>query len=515
MYGDGIHPRTFSKAMKNKKDYGILMPITCLPSDEGIGTLGKWAYNFIDILSDCKAAIWQVLPLNPTGFGDSPYQSCCSNALNYYLIDLTALASEGLLTEQEIASADLGGRDRVDYGKQFNVKIPLLRTAFSRFNKEQREFTDFIERGEFSDFALFMSLKCRFNHKAWQEWEEPYKSFNKQITDKYIEDNYQEFLFWQFTQYIFLQQWNSLKSYAVSKGVKIMGDVPLYIAYDSVEMWKYGDEIFKVDKMRNPSVVAGCPPDAFSDDGQLWGNPVYDWEKMKKNGYKWWNERIGSCLRLVDILRIDHFRGFDRYYEVPAGDKTARNGSWSDGPKEDFFKDKLNLKVVAEDLGVLDEGVYRLMKNVGYPGMKILEFAFDGNPENEHKPTNHTENFVCYTGTHDNMPIRGFIDELGEEELETYKKDLLLQGNVLGVQCDVTDSIAMCQSVIKLAFASPARTVIIPLWDLLAMGEEARINLPATVTTDNWSFRFAESDFSAELKRFLCDISTQFGRCCD
>lgn len=488
------------------------MPITCLPSGEGIGTLGAGAFNFIDFMSECKASIWQVLPLNPTGFGDSPYQSCCSNALNYYLIDLSALADEGLLTGEEIASADLGGGGRVDYNKQFNQKTALLRRAFSRFDKKSEEFTDFINRGEFSDFALFMSLKCRFNHKAWYEWEEPYRVYNSQIADKFVEDNYEEYSFWQFTQYIFLRQWNSLKGYARSKGVSIMGDVPLYLAYDSVEMWKYGDVIFKVDKDRKPSVVAGCPPDAFSDDGQLWGNPVYDWERMKRDGYKWWNGRLDACLRLVDILRIDHFRGFDRYYEVPAKDKTARYGSWSDGPKEDFFKDKLDYNLVAEDLGVLDEGVYRLMKNVGYPGMKILEYAFDGNPENEHKPSNYTENYVCYTGTHDNMPLRGFIDELSQEGLKTYREDLISQCGALGVACDVTDSTAMCKSIIRLAFASCVRTVIIPLWDLLAMGEEARMNLPATVTAKNWSLRFSEQDFSAELKQFLCEVSAQSGR---
>ncbi|MGN0814135.1 MAG: 4-alpha-glucanotransferase [Candidatus Coproplasma sp.] len=498
--------------MKNKRNYGVLLPITCLPSDEGIGTLGAGAFNLIDFLSDCKASIWQVLPLNPTGFGDSPYQSCCSNALNYYLIDLACLVKDGLLTAEEVASADLGNSGRVDYGKQFNAKIPLLRTAFSRFNCSDKSFKSFVKKGEYSDFALFMSLKCRIGHRAWYEWDEPYRTYDERVAQSFVEENYGEFTFWQFTQYVFLKQWKALKSYANGKGVKIMGDVPLYIAYDSAEMWKYGDEIFKVDKRRQPSFVAGCPPDAFTEDGQLWGNPVYDWEKMKEDGYKWWNGRIDGALRLVDILRIDHFRGFDRYYEVPFGEKTARNGRWSDGPKEELFKDKLNYAIVAEDLGVLDEGVYRLMKNVGYPGMKILEFAFDGNPENEHKPTNYTKNFVCYTGTHDNMPLRGYIDELTESQLETYKEDLTLQAKALGVEADLSDSVALCKSVIRLAFASCANTAIVPLWDLLAMGEEARLNLPATVTCANWSLRFKPSDFSAELKEFLCEVSSKSGR---
>lgn len=488
------------------------MPVTCLPSDEGIGTLGKGAYDFIDFLNRSNVAIWQVLPLNPTGFGDSPYQSCCSNALNYYLIDLQKLSEEGLLTAEEISSADLGNAERVDYGKQFNAKVALLRRAFSRFDCNDVDFLNFVDGGEFSDFALYMSLKCASGHGAWYEWEQPYRIYDGAVAEEYIKNNYGEFLFWQFTQYIFLRQWNSLKDYAHANGVKIMGDLPLYIAYDSVEVWKYGEEIFKMDRERKLTVVAGCPPDAFTEDGQLWGNPVYDWQKMKKSGYKWWNNRIAACMRLFDILRIDHFRGFDRFYEVPSGETTARNGHWCDGPKEDFFKDKLNLEIVAEDLGVIDQGVIRLMKNVGYPGMKIIEFAFDGNPENEHKPTNYTENFVCYTGTHDNMPLRGYIDELDENALKIYKTDLEVQCKTAGVEPDFSDSVSICRSVIKLAFASVARTVIIPLWDLLAMGAEARMNLPATIGVANWSLRFSRGDFSKELINFLSELSSKCGR---
>ena len=498
--------------MKNDRIYGILLPVTCLPSDEGIGTLGSEAYRFVDYLNECGASIWQVLPLNPTGFGDSPYQSCCSNALNYYLIDLKLLCNEGLLSREEISSSDLGGAERVDYGKQFSNKIPLLRKAFSRFDKNAEEFRAFVESGKFSDFSLFMSLKCALSHKPWFEWEETYRCYAEDTAKKYIREHDEEYLFWQFTQYVFLRQWNELRSYAHEKGVRIMGDLPLYVGYDSVDVWKYGDEVFKVDKNRCPSVVAGCPPDAFSDDGQLWGNPVYDWEKMKADGWKWGNHRSDSCMQLYDILRIDHFRGFDRYYEVPASDRNARGGRWCDGPKEEFFKDKKEYAIVAEDLGVLDEGVARLMKNVGFPGMKIMEFAFDGNPENEHKPTNYTENFVCYTGTHDNMPLRGYIDELSGESMEVYKRDLLSQCSALGVTADLTDSVSMCKSVIVLAFASIAKMTVLPLCDLLAMRKEARINFPATVSADNWSLRFKREDFSDGLKEFLMEVSKKYGR---
>ena len=501
------------KVMVKNRNYGILMPISSLPSKEGIGTMGKEAFKFIDYLHSAHASVWQILPLNPTNFGDSPYQSCCSDALNYYFIDLALLVKQKLLTKEEVESADLGGDvRRVDYGKQFNNKIKLLKTAFSRFDEKNEEFVKFVEEGAYSEFSTFMALKSKFKHKSWIEWDEPYRTYDEEVVSKYLKSHKKEYLFWQFTQFMFLKQWNALKEYANSKGVSIMGDIPLYVAYDSLEMWKYGKELFKVDDHKMPTVVAGVPPDAFSDDGQLWGNPVYNWEHMRTNGFKWWNHRINSCMQLVDILRIDHFRGFDRYYEIPYGNVNARIGAWCDGPKEDLFRDKLDYNIIAEDLGVIDDGVIRLMRNVGYPGMKILEFAFDGSPYNEHKPSNYTENFVCYTGTHDNMPLRQHIDDLGEEELARYKGDLVDQCRKLGMTADITSSAAMCKSIISLAFASKAYTVVIPMWDLLAMGGESRINLPSTVSTANWSWRFINKDFNKVLNAELKLMADMTGR---
>lgn len=495
-----------------KRNYGILMPVSALPSQEGIGTLGKYAYGFIDYLNKANASIWQVLPLNPTNYGDSPYQSCSANALNYYFIDLEYLGEEGLLTREEIDGADLKTCDRrVDYGKQFNNKVALLKKAYARF-KGGKAFDDFVKQGEFSDFATFMALKCKFNHRAWTEWDEEFKRYDEERVNAFVKDNAEEVRFWHFTQYKFLEQWNRLKEYAHEKGVSIIGDIPLYVAYDSVEVWKYGKKLFRMDEDRKPLGVAGCPPDAFTEDGQLWGNPVYDWEAMKLDGYSWWNKRISDCFKLFDVLRIDHFRGFDRYYSVAPDAENARNGEWMDGPKEDFFKDKLNLNIVAEDLGVIDDGVIRLMKNVGYPGMKVLVFAFDGSPDNEHKPSNYTENFVCYTGTHDNIPIRQFIEDLGEEALKVYKRDLESECEKAGIEADTTSPEAMCRTVVRLAFASRARTVIIPLSDLLALGAEARINLPSTVSDKNWSWRFILSDFSAECLNFLKTVSEKSRR---
>ncbi len=498
--------------MTAERTCGLLVPVSSLPSEEGIGTLGRGAFAFLDFLAESAQHIWQVLPLNPTNYGDSPYQSCCANALNYYFIDLRLLREEGLLTEEELR-CDFGSNPlRVDYGKLFRNKIAVLKRAFSRFDVENPAFRAFVEEGEYADFALFMALKENFGHAAWTEWEEPYRTYHEEVASAFAREHASEIAFWQFTQFEFLRQWDAVLSYAHARGISVMGDIPLYIAYDSVEMWKYGSEIFRVDERRIPEAVAGCPPDAFSEDGQLWGNPVYNWAHMKEDGYRWWNRRIAANLRLFDILRIDHFRGFDRYYAVPYGAKNARLGSWEDGPKEALFADKLNLRIVAEDLGVIDDGVRRLMKNVGYPGMKIMEFAFDGNPENEHKPTNCTENFVVYTGTHDNMPLRQYIEDLSEKELAAFREDLAKECRALGVRKNCKDAPAMTRTVIRLAYACRANTVIIPLWDVLALGGDSRINLPSTVSPKNWSRRFLPTDFGKNAKKLLKTLAIRSNR---
>lgn len=498
--------------MAKGRNFGILLPVSSLPSGEGIGTLGTEAYNFVDFLSESGGKIWQVLPLNPTNYGDSPYQSCSSDALNYYFIDLQQLVCDGLLKKGEIVLEELSDSPlKVNYGKQFTQKIALLKKAFSRFDGGS-EFEDFVNRGEYSDFAVFMAIKQKFNHVAWTEWEQPFGVYDEDTVAKYVEENKTEYLFWQFTQFIFLKQWNALKSYANSKGVSIMGDIPLYVAYDSVEVWKYGEKLFKVNANRKLKCVAGCPPDGFTEDGQLWGNPVYNWEEMRNDGYAWWKARIEKCFKLFDVLRIDHFRGFDRYWEVPAGDSTARYGHWEDGPKEELFKDILGYKIVAEDLGVIDDGVRRLMKNVGYPGMKVLEFAFDGKADNEHKPSNHTENFVCYTGTHDNMPLKQYIDDLSEEQRAVFAEDVVKESGILNITAKTATSKELCRSVVELAFASKSDTAIVPVWDLLALGGEARINEPSTVSDKNWSRRFLKEDFSKELSGYLKKVSKRSKR---
>jgi len=491
----------------------LLMPISALPSDEGIGTLGEEAYRFVDFAKRAGARVWQVLPIVPTNYGDSPYQSCSSTALNYYFIDLRKLAEMGLLSIGDIIGADLSSCERrVDYSKQFTQKVALLKKAFKNFDVENTDFVAFVKSGRYSDFATFMALKSYHGHRPWTEWGEEFRIYSPDAVKKFERENKEEILFWQFTQFIFLLQWNALKSYAHGNGIQIMGDIPLYLAYDSVEMWKYGNELFQVDERRKPSRIAGVPPDAFTDDGQLWGNPLYDWDKMKESGYKWWNERLVSSFKYFDILRIDHFRGFDRYYAVPVGEPNAKHGSWENGPAEALFADKLDWNIVAEDLGVMDDGVRRMMKNLAYPGMKILEFAFDGNADNEHKPSNYTENFVCYTGTHDNMPLTQYIKDLTENEKPTYMRDLKKECSALDVEVDDSSAEAICKTVIKLAIASKAFSAIIPVWDLLTMGGEARINLPATVSTDNWSFRFIKGELTDELADKLFALVKKSGR---
>lgn len=496
----------------SKRKFGMLLPVSTLPSAEGIGTLGDGSYEFVDYLESCGASVWQILPLNPTNYGDSPYQSCSSDALNYYFIDLNYLKNDGLLTGSEIENADLGGdARRVDYGKQFYNKIALLRLAFSRFEKSG-EFSAFTESGEFTDFAVFMALKSRFNHAPWTEWKQPYRNYDEECIKRFTAENAGEVEFWQFTQFIFLKQWKKLKAYANGKGISIMGDIPLYIAYDSVEVWKYGNALFDMGDDRSPNAVAGCPPDCFSEDGQLWGNPVYDWQKMKADGYSWWKKRIGGCFKLYDVLRIDHFRGFDRFWKVPPADLTARNGKWADGPKAKLFEDMADKNIVAEDLGVLDEGVYRLMKEVGYPGMKILEFAFDGNKDNEHKPALYTNNFVCYTGTHDNMPLLQYFVDLKEKEKEVFISDLKSQCRQLGVTPDVTSPKSVADTVVELAFASAVDTVIIPVQDLLGLDGQSRMNLPSTVSPDNWSFRLKKGELDAKLSARLARLCKKYNR---
>lgn len=502
------------KKMKRERKAGILMPVSSLPSDCGIGTLGAGAYAFVDWLSSAGMKIWQVLPLLPTGYGDSPYQSCASDALNPYFIDFALLAEDGLLEESEYTAVEWSHNERrVDYGKQFDCKIKILQKAFTRFDKNCVSWKAFLAEKRYADYALFMSLKTKFSYAPWTAWDEPYRSCRGKGLEGYIAEHKAEIEFWQFTQYIFLKQWNNLKAYANDRGIEIMGDMPVYVAEDSVEMWKYRRELFLLDGEDNLALRAGVPPDAFSEDGQLWGNPVYDWQKMEKDGYKWWRARIDYAFTLFDVVRIDHFRAFDRFWGVPADSETAQKGEWLDGPKAALFDGLENYAIVAEDLGVLDEGVYALMKETGYPGMKVFEFAFNGDEDNEYLPTNFTDgNSVAYTGTHDNETLRSFLENMDDGARKAFEKAFEEQCLALDVPY-LTETVQdECQSVIELLFASKADKVIIPMQDVLALGEEARLNAPSTVSNQNWTFRFTAGDFGRRKAAWLKELTERYDR---
>ena len=492
---------------------GILLPVSSLPGDYGIGTLGEKAYQFIDWLHASGMKIWQVLPLLPTGYGDSPYQSYAADALNYYFIDFQLLEKDNLLKKADYEGVDFGDDiRRVDYGKQFQNKTRILRIAFENFDKQNAEWQAFIKEGNYYDFALFMSLKVRFHYAPWDAWEKPLKDCKSQAIKKHEKEYEQEIRFWQFTQFLFLKQWNKLHAYANEQGVSIMGDMPIYVAYDSVETWKYRKDLFMLDSYGNASIRAGVPPDAFSKDGQLWGNPVYDWDKHAKDGYRWWKKRIEYNLRLYDIVRIDHFRAFDKFYAVSPGAETAKDGEWLDGPKTALFKGMENCSIVAEDLGIIDDSVRALLKATGYPGMKIFVFAFDNDKENEYLPHRYNENCVAYTGTHDNEPLRAFLESKDKEERKAFERALeneCLQAETPYIKETVEDE---CKSVIELLFSSKANTVVIPMQDVLCMDEETRLNAPSTVSNKNWTFRFIESDLKRGKSAWLKNLAKQYNR---
>ena len=485
-----------------KRKAGILLHITSLPSKYGIGTLGKEAYSFVDWLSEANLKVWQVLPLVPTNYGDSPYQSVSSSAYNYYLIDLDILKKKGLLNNNDLENVKFyTDEKKVDYKLLFENRIDILYKAFMNYNIGA-DFIQYFASKKAHDFAIFMTLKKMHNYKPWYNWADKYKNYSSLLVQEIMKNNLIDYLFWTWTQFEFIDEWNNLHNYAKSKGIEIMGDMPLYVAYDSVEVWK-NPEMFILNEDKSPILVAGCPPDAFSDDGQLWGNPVYDWDYLKQNGYSWWNQRIKNAFLLYDIVRIDHFRGFDRFYTIKFGAPNAKEGQWMDGPKFDFFKDKTKLNIVAEDLGVIDDGVRLLMHQTKYPGMKVLEFAFDGDKNNEHKPSNFTKNYVVYTGTHDNMPLYQYINDLDEIALKTLIDDLKTECKLVNINFDTHNIKSICKAIIELAFACKANVCIIPMQDLLFEGKSSRMNLPSTLSPDNWSYRILKRNLSKSLQLSL------------
>lgn len=482
------------------------MPVSSLPSKCGIGTLGEEAYRFVDFLARAGCKLWQVLPLLPTSYGDSPYSSCASNALNPYFIDLDMLMGQGLLRAEEYSSLDWGNNPRrVDYARLYELRFGVLKRAFSRFDRTAPAWLAFLQEGEYRDFAVFMALKTKHGGAPWTQWG-AYAEYDEARIAAFCAEHGDEIEFWQFTQYEFLLQWNALKTYANGRGVQIMGDMPIYLARDSVEAWKYRRELFLLDEAGNPAVQAGVPPDAFSSTGQLWGNPVYDWAKHKREKYAWWHKRILNALGLYDWVRIDHFIGFVRYYCIPEGLTDACLGEWRKGPGAELFKGLEDKRIVAEDLGIVTDEVRQAIAETGYPGMRIIQHAFDGNPYNEHKPSNYPQSVVVYTGTHDNETLLTRISQMQGEERERMLRDLKAECRIAGVRATVKTDEDICGTVLRLLFASRASMTVVPLQDVLYMGREGRMNAPSTVSPENWSVRFERGDFSPALVRKLARL---------
>lgn len=487
---------------------GILLPVASLPSDYGIGSFSKEAYEFVDRLSQAGQSYWQILPLGPTSYGDSPYQSFSTFAGNPYFIDLEDLIERGYLTEKECKSFDFGEKEQeIDYDKLFRNRFSLLRIAYERSGIcEDPGFKAFVKENAYwlEDYGLYMALKELFGHVCWADWDEDIKRREPEALERYKEKLQETISFYQFQQYIFKLQWKQLKSYANEKGIKIIGDIPIYVAFDSSDAWA-NPELFQFDKEGNPVAVSGCPPDSFAATGQLWGNPLYRWDYHKETGYDWWMRRMEACFERYDVVRIDHFRGFDEYYSIPYGEKTAENGKWEKGPGYDFFavmKKKLGKKpVIAEDLGFLTPSVLKLVKKSGYPGMKVLQFAFDSREESDYLPHNYVKNCVVYTGTHDNDTVIGWYQAISKKDKKLCQSYLNLRGRKVQINWEM----------IRCAMSSVADTAIIPMQDYLGLGSEARMNTPSTLG-NNWRWRMKKDDFTKELAKEIKDMTKLYGR---
>ncbi len=515
---------------------GVLLPITSIPSKYGIGGFSKESYEFVDFLEKAGQSLWQILPLGPTGYGDSPYQSFSTYAGNPYFIDLEKLVEAGWITredcegtsaenpsgqkhrEGETAGRKISGEGEdagkvslrkqryVDYGEIYETRFVILRKAYENSNIENNAaFRGFCEKNAYwlDDYALYMAVKNAFGGKSFSEWDEDIRFRRPEAMRRYREKYAGETGFIRFQQFLFGEQWFALKEYANKKGIRIIGDIPIYVAYDSADVWAQ-PELFQLDEDLLPTGVAGCPPDLFSATGQLWGNPLYRWDYHKETGYDWWMRRISRCYELYDILRIDHFRGFDEYYSIPYGDPTAEFGHWEKGPGYDIFqvmKKKLGKRdVIAEDLGFLTPSVLRLVKRSGYPGMKVLLFAFDGGPDSEYLPHNYGKNAVVYTGTHDNDTIEGWLGSAKRASVSFAMK-------YLGVKRRKDIRAGM----IRAALASAADTAVIPIQDYLGLDNDARMNLPSTLGT-NWKWRLLPGELTGEMAEQIAGMAELYDR---
>lgn len=528
---------------KFERNAGILMPVSSLPSPYGIGTFGKDAYDFVTFVKECNHKYWQVLPLGPTTYGDSPYQSYSAFAGNPYFVDLDMLIEAGFLLKSEVISRDWGdgivpvnvseddavngrfgtyrdgniGDERyVSYEKIYNNRFDILRIAYNRFKAVcaeskktlakglplYKQFDNFVKDNAdwLEDYAMFMALKSHFNNVSWGEWETDIKFRKPEAMSRYEEQLSDDIGYWKFIQFEFYLQWNALKQYANSNGIEIIGDIPIYMGYDSVDVWANQGE-FQLDENLTPIKVAGVPPDAFSDAGQKWGNPLYDYDKMEANGFSWWRKRMAASAKLYDVIRIDHFIGIVKYYTIPADMPDARQGEYRQGPGQkllDVINESIgDKKIIAEDLGVEVPEVAKILKENGYPGMKVLEFAFGGDRKNPHLPYNYTQNLVCYGGTHDNETLLGFFEDRGDWELG-YAYDYL----------DTRDKGRMVDQVFRAAYSSVAVLTVFAVQDILKLGNWARMNLPSSMG-NNWKWRMQKGQLGQhelECMRYLASV---------
>ena len=492
--------------MSIERSSGILLPVFSLPGKYGIGTLGKEAYRFVDFLAESAQSYWQMLPIGPTSFGDSPYASFSSFAGNPYFIDLEMLIEEGLLEKKDVRGLKVADPTDIDYGYIYETRFRVLHKAFERgmqrdtggFEWFKAENADWLE-----DYSLFMAIKKHFDMRSWIEWPDKAIRLRKpEAMEKYREMLREDVEFYSYLQYLFAVQYAALKDYAHEKGIKIIGDLPIYVALDSADCWADPDQ-FQLTRVNVPKEVAGVPPDYFSEDGQLWGNPLYDWKRMKKDGYRWWIRRIKGSARFFDVLRIDHFRGLQQYWAVPYGDTNARRGRWLDGPGLPFVKTILKncpeVEFIAEDLGIISEDVDKLLADSGLPGMKVIAFGMEAYVPNRNTPHNYIRNCVCYFGTHDNSPIQGW-------KATTVRKDLNYTRAYFGIE----DDREFNYKIIAGAMASVSNLVIFQMQDYLNLGEEARINCPGTL--GNWKWRMLKKQYNHTLAKRIAEMTKIYGR---
>ncbi|MDD7281499.1 MAG: 4-alpha-glucanotransferase [Erysipelotrichaceae bacterium] len=492
-----------------KRSSGILMPIFSLPSNYGIGTLGKEAYKFVDFLYEANQKYWQILPAGPISYGDSPYQSFSSFAGNPYFIDLDLLIEDKLLTKKEVSSIDwMETEEKVDYGRIYNHRFDVLFKAYKRgIEKYRNDFEHFVsEKSKWiHEYSLFMACKRHFDMKAWSQWPEDIRLHKPEACQKYRQLLKEDVEFFEFLQFLFFKQWNQLREYAHSKDIQIIGDIPIYVALDSADVWSE-PQWFLLDDQNVPIEVAGCPPDAFSEDGQYWGNPIYRYDAMQRDGYGWWIRRVDGSFQLYDVVRIDHFRGFESYWAIPYGSPTAKDGQWKKGPGmsligvlTSWFRGK---EYIAEDLGVLTDEVIQLVKDSGLPGMKVLEFAFDSREAADYLPHTYPRNSVCYIGTHDNLTCKQWFDEADKDDVQLAidylglnKEEGYVWGMIRGGMSTVSD-LFVCQ-----------------MQDYLELGKEGRINLPST-TGENWKWRMKKGANSKKLAKKIATYTKRYGRAC-